>query len=149
MLWKALLTWLIMAVFMVLNGTVRELVYAPQLGAYAGHVISTILGIVIIWSVTWLFLKRQPALSGNVLWRIGALWLGLTVAFEFPFGHFVDGASWQTLLAEYNLLNGRLWLLILLSTALAPPLCGRHLRLMRGRSAAARLAAPAALTQKG
>ncbi len=126
MLWKPLATWLVLAVCMILNGTIRELLYAPVVGSYPAHVISSLIGIAIIAGVTYIFIKRQTGLPQHVAWRVGALWVGLTVGFEFPFGHFVDGASWQTLLAEYNPLRGRLWSLVLLTTALAPPLWNRH-----------------------
>ena len=129
MLLKAVLTWLLLAMLMIVNGTVRELLYGPVVGPYPAHVISTLAGVAIIWCVTWIFLKRQQPVPRNRAWMLGALWLGLTIGFEFPFGHFVDGASWQTLVADYNLLNGRLWLLVLLSTALAPPVCNRHFHL--------------------
>jgi len=51
---------------------------------------------------------------------IGALWLTLTVAFEFGFGHYVMGHSWRYLLADYNILKGRLWSLVLLVTFVSP-----------------------------
>jgi hypothetical protein len=51
-------------------------------------------------------------------------WLCATVAFEFSFGRFVSGLSWQALLADYNLLRGRLWSLILISVCLGPWLLG-------------------------
>ena len=37
------------------------------------------------------------------------LWLGMTLAFEFLFGHYIAGKSWSLLLADYNLAAGRLW----------------------------------------
>jgi hypothetical protein len=55
---------------------------------------------------------------------IGALWIALTVTFEFSFGHFVEGLSVDTMLADYNMLNGRLFILMLLSAFIAPVVCG-------------------------
>jgi apolipoprotein N-acyltransferase len=52
--------------------------------------------------------------------RIGLIWLVLTVMFEFGFGHFVAGHSWQRLLQDYNIRAGRVWLAILLWVAFAP-----------------------------
>jgi hypothetical protein len=51
---------------------------------------------------------------------IGLTWLALTVAFEFLFGHYVAGHSWRALLNDYDLLAGRLWVLVLAWLALAP-----------------------------
>lgn len=44
----------------------------------------------------------------------------LTVAFEFGFGHYVAGHSWDKLLADYNLLRGRVWSLFLVWIAVMP-----------------------------
>jgi hypothetical protein len=46
--------------------------------------------------------------------------VGLTVLFEFVFGHYVLGNSWDVLLADYRIWQGRLWSLVLISEAIAP-----------------------------
>jgi len=51
---------------------------------------------------------------------IGIAWLALTVAFEFGFGRSVAHASWQDLLADYDLRKGRLWPLVLAWINLGP-----------------------------
>ena len=66
-----------------------------------------------------------PELGVRTLWTLGVAWTVLTVAFEFLFGHFVMGHPWSRLLHDYNLLAGRVWLLVLLTTLLAPVLLGR------------------------
>ncbi len=53
-------------------------------------------------------------------WAIGLLWILLTVAFEFFFGHYAVGQSWRELLADYNVLRGRVWVLMLLVALVAP-----------------------------
>jgi hypothetical protein len=47
-------------------------------------------------------------------------WLVLTVIFEFLFGHFVMGHPWSSLFHDYNLLAGRVWVLVLIWIAAAP-----------------------------
>jgi hypothetical protein len=44
----------------------------------------------------------------------------MTIAFEFGFGHFVAGHSWASLLADYNLFNGRVWCLFLIWMTIMP-----------------------------
>ena len=51
---------------------------------------------------------------------VGMMWLGFTVTFEFIFGHYVVGHPWAHLLYDYNLLQGRLWVLVLVWTVFAP-----------------------------
>jgi hypothetical protein len=53
-------------------------------------------------------------------WAVGILWLSLTVAFEFLAGHYAFGHPWPSLLADYNALRGRVWLLVLVATFVAP-----------------------------
>jgi hypothetical protein len=48
------------------------------------------------------------------------IWLTLTVAFEFLFGHYVAKLSWRRLLHDYNLFAGRLWLFVLVAITVAP-----------------------------
>jgi hypothetical protein len=51
---------------------------------------------------------------------VGVLWVVLTVAFEFIAGHYLFGNPWPKLLADYDILHGRLWLLVLVTNLLAP-----------------------------
>ncbi len=53
----------------------------------------------------------------------------MTVIFEFGFGHYIMGHSWSKLLHDYNLLAGRLWLVVLLAI-----LTGPYLAMVAGRS---------------
>lgn len=54
--------------------------------------------------------------------RIGLMWLLLTVGFEFLFFHYIAGKPWEELLNDYNLAQGRLWVLVLLTLAIGPAL---------------------------
>jgi hypothetical protein len=64
--------------------------------------------------------------------RIGVLWLALTLGFEFLVGHFVFRRPWATLLADYDLRRGRIWLVVLVVTFVAPLVAAR-LRGLLGR----------------
>ena len=63
--------------------------------------------------VVWFLNRSWPFGSAGEAWATGFWWLALTILFEFGFGHFVAGHSWQTLLADYNIFAGRLWLFFL------------------------------------
>lgn len=117
----AFVLWLVFVVLAIINGTVRTKFYAPIVGEYAGHVISTVILIGIIFAGTYIFLRMlRIEYSQLDLLLIGVFWVVLTVLFEFGFGHYVEGFSWEKLLADYNILNGRLWSLVLLADLLAP-----------------------------
>ena len=51
---------------------------------------------------------------------IGMVWLAMTVAFEFLFGHYVAKRPWRDLFLDYNLFAGRVWLVVLVWVTIAP-----------------------------
>ncbi|KXB06289.1 hypothetical protein AKJ52_02365 [candidate division MSBL1 archaeon SCGC-AAA382C18] len=117
--------WFILVVFFILNGILRNTVYAPHIGEWEGHVVSSVFGIGFIFTVTYLSLKHIiTGYSGMDLVLIGLFWFSLTVVFEFGFGHYVVGHSWDRLLSDYNILEGRMWSLVLLTTISAPYIVG-------------------------
>jgi hypothetical protein len=119
--WRLVLTaWFIVLLAMVANGTFRELVVEKWIPAAAAGVISAMLGIAFIQLITRPFLRRLGSVSIARCAAIAGVWLAMTIAFEFLFGHYVDRASWQELLADYNLFAGRLWPIVLASIAAAP-----------------------------
>jgi hypothetical protein len=122
---RTLGVWLVILPLMIANGIFREAVLVPWFGRGTADLASAALGIVIILAVTRPFLRRASDRSYRALARISVLWLGLTVAFEFFFGHYVDGKPWPELLANYAIWRGNLWPLVLASLVAAPFLWGR------------------------
>jgi hypothetical protein len=51
---------------------------------------------------------------------VGVLWLATTVVFEFVAGHYLFHHPWSKLLADYDVRQGRVWVVVLLATAVAP-----------------------------
>jgi hypothetical protein len=123
LLTRALMTWLVIAAVMFLNGALRVLVLQPRLGEALARQVATGLGVAVVFGFALLFVRgvEKPA-SGELL-LVGALWLVLTLAFEFGLG-YISGASRQEMLADYDVLKGRLWPLIPLSALVAPWLWG-------------------------
>jgi hypothetical protein len=129
MLLRAMFAWFGLMLLAVLNGAFREAVLTPRTDADVAHVMSTFLLILVIAVFTWLVIRwLGPRSAGDAL-RVGFLWLMLTLAFEFGFGRFVAGRSWAELLAEYNILAGRVWALVPIVVFLAPYAAGRLRRL--------------------
>ncbi|MCE7986980.1 MAG: hypothetical protein DYG89_37885 [Caldilinea sp. CFX5] len=129
MFWKYGLAWLPIVLLAIVNGGLHRL-YEPALGELPAHQLSVLILILLLAVYTWLIVRVwtphsvEQALGGGVLWMV------LTVAFEFLFGHYVVGDSWSKLLYDYNLLAGRLWLFVPLWQAIAPAL---FYRLQTGR----------------
>jgi hypothetical protein len=120
----AFVTWLVLLVAMVANGLLRVVVLQPRLGEVLARQLATAIGVAIVLIAAGAFVRRRPHAGSAELLGVGVLWLLLTLAFEFLFGHYVAGASWQELLADYDVLEGRLWPIVLLAVLLAPWLWG-------------------------
>lgn len=119
-LWKYLAAWLVMLLVSIVNGAAREFTYGKAMNELAAHQVSTAVGIFLLGGVIWLFGHFVPPSSGNQAVALGLFWAGLTIAFEFLFFHYVGGHSWVELLANYNVLKGRMWVFIVLWIAMAP-----------------------------
>lgn len=117
-----LLGWLGLAVLAVANGVVREFSYGRWMSQLAAHQLSTLLAIVLTGLFAWGLHRRWPLQSRKLAWRVGAIWLCMTIAFEFGFGHWIAGHSWEKLLADYNIVGGRVWGLFLIWLFVLPPL---------------------------
>lgn len=115
-----LLGWLGLLIIAVINGAVRDKVYGPHISELTAHQISCVSGIGLFALFVWLFTGWFPIGSSGQAVLIGGMWLVMTLAFEFLFFHYVGGKPWSVLLADYNIFKGRLWVLVLLWTAVAP-----------------------------
>ena len=114
------LFWLGMPLLAILNAIVREKVYKNALGELAAHQLSTVILIILIGIYVWLINLSWKLESAGQALIIGGIWLGLTVSFEFGFGRLVMKHSWKRLLHDYNIMKGRVWILVLLWTLLSP-----------------------------
>lgn len=106
-----LLAWFPMLLMAVVNGLLREFIFKKFTGDLAAHQLSTITLLLFFALYCWILLARFPPSSVLQALVVGALWVCLTLTFEFGFGLY-RGNSWNVLLADYNLLKGRLWVLV-------------------------------------
>lgn len=121
----ALAAWLGLLGLAVLNGALREALLLPWLGLpWALLASGVLLGACVLW-VAGRFSARCPGLTDAARLRVGALWLALTLGFEFGFGRGVRGRPWAELWAAYRFEHGNLWPLVLAVIALGPWLAAR------------------------
>jgi len=120
MILKYTVSWIGMVIIAIMNGVIRDALYGKRLGELTAHQISTFTLIVLSGLYLWLLGLAWKITSPSEALSIGLIWLGLTVAFEFLFGHYVVKHSWTRLLRDYNLLKGRIWILILIWITIAP-----------------------------
>lgn len=116
------LCWFLLAAVGIANGVLPQYTYGRRLTELVAHQISTVTAIIFTGLLVWGVSRLWPLESMGQAWMVGAIWLAATVAFEFGFGHYVVGHPWEKLLRDYNLMKGRLWLLVLVWTLIMPPL---------------------------
>jgi hypothetical protein len=119
-------TWFLFMIFAIINAVLRNGVYKPIIGDLRAHQLSTIIFIVIIIIVTYLVFRfSQIELTTQQTFIIGTIWLLATIFFEFLAGHYAFGNSWDKLLADYNILRGRIWSLVLIAIFFSPYLSSK------------------------
>ncbi len=117
---RYLWAWFVLLAVAMFNGALREFTYGRYVSELSANQLSCVTGILLFAVMIHQYVRRWPPASAREAWYIGLFWMALTVAFEFLFFHYVGGHSWEALLANYDVSEGRLWPLILLWVAVAP-----------------------------
>lgn len=121
---RAVVVWIGILVLAIANGLLREAVLMPWLGREVGFVASGLMLSAAILMVAWLALPWLRTHTPGAQWAVGAVWLVLTLVFEFAFG-LLSGQALEQILAAYTFTEANLWPLVLLITLLAPRLAAR------------------------
>jgi len=119
MIKKSILIWLSIIPLAILNGGLREAFLTPRLGESYSQPISGIILCLLIFIVSFIFIPRIGKGEQIIYWKIGLLWIVLTVAFETVFG-LAMGNSFFELLKAYDLTTGNLWLIVVVFIGIAP-----------------------------
>ena len=127
---RSALVWLSFGVVAFALGALRQVVIAPWLGEQLAHQIGSAAVAALIGAIAVRFTRSLGPTLRQAL-TIGALWVAMSVAFEVGYFRFGVGASWGRLVHDYNVFQGRLWLLVLLVQLVTPYLVVRR----RGRGA--------------
>jgi hypothetical protein len=77
-------------------------------------------GVLLFGGYIWLLIRIWRPASAEQAIAIGLVWLGMTIAFEFLFGHYVAKRSWSDLLHDDNIFAGRVWLVVVVWVTLVP-----------------------------
>lgn len=117
---RYLIVWVGMILVAIFNGILRGALYEQFLDPLAAHQLSSVTLVLMFFVVTWFTNRRWRIASVRLAVLIGVMWVVLTPIFEFTFGMFVMGHPLEYLLADYNLLAGRTWSLVLASVFLLP-----------------------------
>jgi hypothetical protein len=119
-MFKIILMWFLFIPIPIINGFLRESWYKKKVGELGANIVGFFVLSSIFLVYTYLFFKNQISnFHNNEIFLIGSLWLVMTLIFEFGIG-LITGRSWKYMLADYNVLKGRLWPLNLIIIFLAP-----------------------------
>jgi hypothetical protein len=112
--------WILFVVVALLNAGIRELLLAPVIGEKLALPVSGILLSIFIFLITLRLVIFLHISGATDFWLVGIVWAFLTLLFEFLFGYYMVSESWERLLAVFNILEGDLFILVLLVTAVSP-----------------------------
>jgi hypothetical protein len=114
------ISWVGMVVLAILNGVIRERVYGQLMRELTAHQLSTLVGIVLFGIYIWVLTGLFTIQSSRQALVIGSMWFIITIVFEFGFGHYAMKHSWSKLFHDYNIFEGRVWVLVLIWIVVAP-----------------------------
>lgn len=117
---KSIDVWLLIVIAAILNGGLREIFLTPLLGAQLSLPISGITLSVLVFVITYLSIPFLSDVKSGAYLRIGLFWIILTLSFEYLFGHYVMGKSWNEINQVFDVQNGNLFIVVLFVTALSP-----------------------------
>jgi hypothetical protein len=106
----------------IANGIAREATYGRAVSEHTAHQLSGLTAITAFAAYFRALQRRWPLGGKREAVAVGGAWLGLTIAFEFGFGRLVAKQSWDELLADYDVVHGRSWPLVLAFIAAGPEL---------------------------
>lgn len=116
---KYFIAWFPMLLIAIINGAIREALFKKYVSEQAAHRLSTITLLIFFGFFIWFVMRKYPPESGQQALFVGFLWVVLTLLFEFGFG-LSRGRSWNSLIGEYDVFKGKLWLLVPLWLGISP-----------------------------
>jgi hypothetical protein len=120
-----LVGWFGLLALAMLNGTLRAIVTQPLLGETAARALATVILLLALTGYVWWLHRRHPIPRTGQAWAIGAAWVAMTLTFELGWGGLVEDLPGATMLADYDLTAGRIWVLVTIWTAMAPAVVRR------------------------
>jgi hypothetical protein len=109
-----------MVLIAITNGFIRQKYFTKKMNELRAHQLSALSWMILFSIYMWVITSIWDIYSFSQSIQIGLTWLGMTIIFEFLFGHFVMKHSWNKLLHDYNILKGRLWIIVLFWLTIAP-----------------------------
>jgi hypothetical protein len=123
MVMRAGLIWCVLLAIASINGIARAAILIPRIGDVVGRAVSSLALSAFIAILTWISIRWIAPQSSQQAWSVGLIWVALTLGFEFLAGHYLFHNPWSRLLEDYNVVRGRIWILVLITTLVSPRVC--------------------------
>lgn len=131
---RGALVWPLIAAAESAHGIARTLYLQPIVGDRPARQIAVASGAAIVLAIAWLTARWIGAATRGQQFAVGLLWLALTIAFDLALGRRIFGFTWEPLLEDFRIWEGRLFPLGLLVLAFAPMIAVRRRGLSAGAS---------------
>jgi len=126
MLFRAVIVWMAIALAETVHGILRVRLLNRRVGDHRARQIGVGTASLIILAIAWLTVPWiAPASRGDAL-GVGAFWLAAMLAFEIILGRLVFHATWDRIVADFDLRRGGLLGFGMLVLFFAPLLLARH-----------------------
>ncbi len=93
---------LILIVAEIIHGILRAIALVPMVGEFRSNQFGVFTGSAIILVISYPTIRWVGAKRIRELLLVGFIWLALTIGFEFLFGRFVVGLSWERITSDCN-----------------------------------------------
>ena len=113
------IAWFGMMLLAIINGALRDFGYKPYVGELAAHQLSTLILVILLIAYAWFLTRLWPLRSATEARTIGIVWFLMTEGFEFGAG-LSRGISWREMFDAYNIVEGRLWLIVPIIVLISP-----------------------------
>lgn len=110
-----------------------NLLYAPRWGELVAHQIGMTTRIIYIFIFAFLLLRYVRKYSMFDLFLVGAMWLGLELAFEWG-GSLIIGRSFEEILVGWNVAGGYMWPFVLAAYFISNLTVGYFISIRRDHS---------------
>lgn len=118
--YRILFIWCLIMLVESIHGFLRGIWLAPLVGDFTARQIAVFNGALLIFIITWFFIRWMNLKTKKTLLITGAIWVLLTVVFEIGLGKGVFQMSWDRIFSDYNIIKGGLMPIGLLMMFLTP-----------------------------
>jgi hypothetical protein len=122
---RALAVLLIIIVAESVHGTLRQLFLMPLVGDFTARRISFFIAVLLIFLITYFFIRWINAPTVKSLFAVGLMWMILMTLFEFGLGILVMNVTWERMLVDYDLRRGGLMIFGLVFMFFSPWLAAK------------------------